>query len=396
MKKLIFLLFIASMIVIAMLVAGCPQSGGSSGGGGGNGGSDDSNVSPKAIGWIGGGSNGWQTGNALGSGMDYLSFGETYGVYVDSTGNIYVADRSNNRICKWNKEGVSQGWIGGGKDGWNTGKIPGAGTDYKSFGYPCGVYVDSSGYIYIADRDNNRISKWSSEGIAQGWIGGGSNGWKTTEALSAGTDYQSFDWPCDVYVDSSGYIYIAEFNNHRISKWNNLGTAQGWIGGGSNGWKTTNGPSGGFDYQSFDNPQNVFVDDSGNIYIADFTNRISKWNNIGTALGWIGGGSNGWQTGNVPVSGIDYRSFWTARGMYIDSSGNIYVADSSNHRISKWNSAGSALGWFGGGSNGFKTSNAPFAMGDYQSFFFPFDIFIDNAGNIYIADEGNSRISKWK
>lgn len=114
--------------------------------------------------------------------------------------------------------------------------------------------------------------------FAIGWIGGGSNGWKSTSGASTGTDYQSFRFPRGVYLDSSGNIYVADYLNHRISKWNSSGNAIGWIGGGSNNWKTTSGASQGSDFQRFRWPYGVFVDSSGNIYVADKDgHRISKW-----------------------------------------------------------------------------------------------------------------------
>jgi len=172
-----------------------------------------------AIGWIGGAGNGWKTGTAPASGSDYQSFNLPSGVYVDSAGNIYVAEENNHRISKWDKNGNAIGWIGGGSNGWKTGTAPTSGSDYQSFNMPFDVYVDGAGIIYIADLFNHRISKWYGNGNAMGWIGGGSNGWKTSTAPTFGSDYQSFNFPKDLYIDGVGNIYVADSNNHRINKW---------------------------------------------------------------------------------------------------------------------------------------------------------------------------------
>ncbi|MCD4657442.1 MAG: right-handed parallel beta-helix repeat-containing protein, partial [Planctomycetes bacterium] len=233
---------------------------------------------------------------------------------------------------------------------------------------------------------------------AIGWIGGGSNGWKTTKGTSPGTDFQSFNKTCGVFVDSAGNIYITEDFNNRISKWDNNGNAIGWIGGGSNGWKTGNAPAtSGTDYQSFNFPQSAFVDSSGNIYIVDYRNhRICKWDSSGNAIGWIGGGSNGWKTGSAPIAGTDYQSFKYPLACYVASDGNLYVADSGNHRVSKWNANGNAIGWIGGGSSGWKTATGPLSYGsDYQSFRDNVGVCVDTSGNIFISEYGNSRVSKW-
>ncbi|MBD3361874.1 hypothetical protein GF358_03730, partial [Candidatus Woesearchaeota archaeon] len=84
--------------------------------------------------------------------------------------------------------------------------------------------------------------------FAIAWIGGGSNGWKTIDGASLNSDYRSFTYPSGLSIDSAGNIYIADRANRRISKWNSAGSAIGWIGGGSNGWKTTSGAAAGSDY----------------------------------------------------------------------------------------------------------------------------------------------------
>jgi sugar lactone lactonase YvrE len=358
--------------------------------------SSSSGSQVAAIGWIGGGQNSWQTNNAPNWGTVYQSFTSPYDICVDSSGYIYVADCGNSRIDKWNSSGVAIGMIGFGTNGWQTiaGSIPEM--CYDGFDEPQGVYVDSSGNIYVADQRNNRIDKWSSLGIAQGWIGMNTNGWYTNTGVWGGIGYQSFLSPCGVCVDSSGYIYVADTTNSRICKWSSGGAAIGWIGGGSSGWQTGSALGYSSDYQSFYNPFGVFLDSSGYIYVADSANnRICKWNSAGVAQGWIGGGTNGWQTVNAPAAGSNYQSFNSPCGVCVDGSGYIYVADSSNNRVCKWNSAGVAQGWIGGSTNGWQTGIAPAAGSNYQSFNYPTGVYVDSSENIYVADYYNNRICKW-
>ena len=358
-------------------------------------------VEVMAQGWIGGGSDGWQTGDNPSSGSGYRSFIYPRGVSVDGDGNIYVADTQNHRVCKWDSDGNAVGWIGGGGNGWNQTTAPSAGDDYQSFDMPQGIAVDGDGYLYVADSSNHRISQWTTDtGIAQGWIGGGSNGWKQTTAPSGGnSDYQSFEVPREVYVDGDGNIYIADQSNYRICKWDSDGNAVGWIGGGSNGWKQTAAPSSeGTDYQSFYYTFNVALDTSGNIYVADYYNhRICKWTGSGNAVGWIGGGGNGWNQTTAPDDGSsDYQSFDNPSGAFIDASGDIYVADYLNNRVCKWDSSGNAVGWIGSGYDGWQTGSTASNGNDYKSFYFPYGgIHVDSSGNIFVADTYNHRISTW-
>ncbi|MCK4670073.1 MAG: NHL repeat-containing protein [Nanoarchaeota archaeon] len=356
-----------------------------------------------ALGWIGDSSNGWKTYPGTSSATDYQSFFFPEDVALDSNGNIYVADSA--RICKWDSTGNAIGWIGGGSNGWKTSSSCSGGLDYQSLMGGKGIFIDNNGNIYIADYQNHRVCKWDAQGNALGWIGEGSNGWKTTDGASSGSDYQSFNYPKGIFVDGDGNIYVAERHNHRISKWDAQGNAIGWIGDGQDNWRTDNANpqwsniNNGLKYFAY--PADVFVF-NGDIYIADSTNeRISKWSDSGNAIGWLGGTFDGWQTGNNPFYTSDYKGFRRPDSIFIDSNGNIYVADRDNYRVCKRSSDGTPAGWIGGNSNGWQKVSGASAANDYQSFgisgyYGPKGVCVAANGNIYIADSMNRRISKWQ
>jgi sugar lactone lactonase YvrE len=288
-------------------------------------------------GWIGGGKSGWQTSGSASSGLEYAYFYYPHSVCVDTSGNIYVADTGLNRICKWNSSGVAQGWIGCGNSGWQTSNSITSGNGLAYFNSPYSVNVDASGNIYVADVNNNRICKWNSSGVAQGWIGGGNSGWQTSDTVSSGSGLAYFNQPFAVCVDVSGNIYVSDYGNNRICKWNSSGVVQGWIGCGYSGWQTSGTVSSGSGSAYFNQPREITVDSSGNIYVADYNNaRICKWNNMGESQGWIGGGNSGWQTSGPISSGSGLTYFDSPVSVYVDSSGNIFVVDGANNRICKW------------------------------------------------------------
>ncbi|MCD4658066.1 MAG: right-handed parallel beta-helix repeat-containing protein, partial [Planctomycetes bacterium] len=364
----------------------------------------DTAQSAYAIGWIGGGSNGWKTTNGVSASSMYQSFDSPGSVCVDSSGNITVSEYENHRINKWDSNGNALGWIGDGQDGWNKlNSKPANSNQPKYFLYPYGHCIDSNGNIYVADQGNYRVCKWDSAGIFVGWIGGGYDGWQTINSgASSGSSIKHFNTPTGVYVDSDGFIYVSDQNNNRISKWNSNGIAVGWIGGGNDGWQPSGTATSGQSYKKFYIPVGICGDASGNLFIADqWNNRICKWNSNGIAIGWIGDGCSGWQTKDVTRSGFlnggtDYRSFKNPYGVFVYSNGIIYVADTKNHRVSKWDSAGNSLGWIGGGSNCWQYGNAPSGANDFQSFNAVRDICVDSSGYIFISDNRNHRISKWK
>jgi hypothetical protein len=385
---------VSIFVLSAFLITGCSTSPGSSTSKSNS--SSVSSVSPSVIGWIGSGYSGWQTNSGAVSNTGYAYFYYPCGVYVDSSGNIYVADCINQRIDKWNSNGIVQGWIGGGYSGWQTGSAPSYGNGEAYFFCPFGVCVDGSGNIYVADMLNNRICKWNSSGQVQGWIGGGYSGWQTGSGTVTNNAEAYFSYPSSVYVDSSGNIYVGDTGNQRICMWNSNGIVQGWIGGGYSGWQTNSGAVSNTGEAYFNYPYGVYVDGSGNIYVADEgNNRICKWNSSGQVVGWIGGGYSGWQTGSGTVTNAGEVYFNYPVGVYVDGNGNIYVADEGNNRICKWNSSGMAQGWIGGGYSGWQTGSGTTNGSGEAYFYYPIGVYVDGIGNIYVADCVNSRICKW-
>ncbi|MBP2002493.1 streptogramin lyase, partial [Paenibacillus shirakamiensis] len=277
------------------------------------------------------------------------------GVSVDSSGNVYVADTFNHRIQKltlstntwseWKK-------VGGG-----------AGSGLGEFSNPTGVSVDSSGNVYVADSSNHRIQKLTlSTNTWSEWkkVGGG-----------AGNGLGEFNSPNGVAVDSSGNLYVTDTFNHRIQKLTlSTNTWSEWkkVGGGA-----------GSGLGEFSNPYGLGVDSSGNVYVADSGNlRIQKLTlSTNTWSEWkkVGGGA-----------GSGLGEFSNPTGVSVDSSGNVYVADSSNHRIQKLTESTNTWSEWkkSGSSNG--TS-----LGEFYN---PYGLSVDSSGNMYVADTFNHRIQK--
>ncbi len=269
-------------------------------------------------------------GNGYGSDANQLYYPTD--VSVDLVGNIYVLDKSNNRIQKW-----ALGAIAGTT-------IANLNGDVNSF------FVDASGNIYGVDASNHRIQKWTSGGSAWTTVAGG-NG--------AGSNANQLNYPQGVYVDAAGTIFVADSYNHRIQKWTSGATTGTTVAGGNNQ---------GSELNQLNYPSGVSVDSNGNIYILDGNNwRIQKW------------------TPNAS-SGTTLTSLaaWITK-FFRDASGNIYGVDQGNHRVQKWTPSG--IGWTtvaggnGSGSNANQLSS-------------PQGLYIDSDGNIYVADYGNHRIQK--
>ena len=131
------------------------------------------------------------SGDADGTGTA-ARFNVPYGVAVDSSGNVYVADQNNNRIRKISPAGVVTTLAGS-----SSGNTNGTGTAAR-FSVPSGVAVDSSGHVYVADSNNHRIRKISPTGVVTTFAG-------SSQGNNDGTGTAArFNAPYGVAVDSSG------------------------------------------------------------------------------------------------------------------------------------------------------------------------------------------------
>ncbi len=190
-----------------------------------------------------------------------------FGVAVDSAGNIYIADTSNNRIRKVASGGTISTVAGTGTAGFGG---DGAAATSAKLSSPYGVAVDASGNLYIADTGNNRIRMVTTAGIintvAGNTAGSGGDGGPATSA--------QLNNPTAVMVDAGGNLYIGDTSNNRIRLVTAAGIISTVAGNGSQGFGGDDGPA---TSALLDSPSGVTVDSGGNLYIADTgNNRIRK------------------------------------------------------------------------------------------------------------------------
>ena len=202
-------------------------------------------------------------GFADGTGTE-AKFDQPTGVAVDSAGNVYVADTWNSRIRKISPSGEVSTLAGSGAFGF----ADGTGTAAK-FNYPFGVAVDSSGNVYVADMWNNRIRKITPSGVVSTLAGSGVFGF----ADGAGTAAK-FNEPTGVAVDSAGNVYVADMGNNRIRKITPSGEVSTLAGSGAFGFADGTGTEAKFHYPfgvAVDSSSNVYVADRENHRIRKIT-----------------------------------------------------------------------------------------------------------------------------
>ncbi len=301
-------------------------------------------------------------------------------IFVDIFGNAYIADRTNQRIWKVDSSGNISTVAGNGSAGYSG--DGGAATSAQLWN-PTGVSVDGSGNLYIADESNQRIRKVDSTGNISTFAGNGSAGYSGDGSAATSA---LLNRPSGVSVDGSGNLYIADTYNHRIRKVDSMGNISTVAGTGAVGYS---GDGGAATSALLGYPSGVSVDGSGNLYIADTNNSairmVDSTGNISTV---VGNGSAGYSgDGGAATSALlRYPS-----GVSVDGSGNLYIADTSNQRIRKVDSTGNISTVAGSGAFGDSDGGG---VATAASFVYPSDVFVDVSGNIYIADRGNNRILK--
>jgi len=318
---------------------------------------------------------GWpgSSGKANGTGRA-ARFAFPGSVRTDGAGNVYVADSSNYAVRKITPQGVVSTVAGvPGMSGSTDGPV--ATALFNAIG---GVAIDSSGNLYVADSANYTIREVSTAGIVSTLAGvAGSRGLVN----GTGSTARLYD-PQNLAVDGSGNIYVADGMGNDVRMISPAGVVTTLAGSGTAGSADGTGTS-----AQFNDPTGIAVDFMGNVYLADYGNDTVRMITPAGVVTTIAGSAM--NTGSADGTGAA-ASFNGPAGVGVDSSGNVYVADSVNNTIRVINPSGfvtTVAGAAGVPENiDGLSSNARFDT--------PGDVTIDSSGIVYVADTLNSTVRR--
>ena len=308
-----------------------------------------------------------------------------FGVTPDGAGNLYIADSFNNRIRKVDAAGVITTVAGDGTSDY--GGDGGPAVDAQ-LDFPVGVAPDGAGNLYIADQNNHRIRKVDSAGVITTVVGDGEYGYSGDGGPAAAAQ---LGFPDGVTLDGAGNLYFADVHNRRIRKVDSAGVITTVAGNGTRGYSGDGGPAVEARLRF---PQSVALDGAGNLYIADtYNHRIRKVDAGGVITtvagsGEVGSGEGGFGGDGGPA--VEAR-LNEPTGVALDGAGNLYFADTLNHRIRKVDARGRITTVAGGDTPGFGGDGGPAAAAHLNR---PQGVALDGAGNLYIAEEFNHRIRR--
>jgi sugar lactone lactonase YvrE len=301
------------------------------------------------------------TGSTDGAGTN-ARFSSATNVAVDALGTLYVADTGNHVIRKISPSGIVTTLAGlagasGSVDGF---------ASLARFNSPSGIAVDGAGTVYVADSGNHIIRTITPSGLVSTLAG-------TPQLVGSGDgigNAAQFAYPTGIAVDAFGRLYVADSLNHAVRKI--------IVSGGTGNVSTIS--------SSFGQINGIAVDSAFNIYVSDTTNQLIRKISSGSVVSTLAGaGSSGSTDGNGTAA-----KFNRPQGIALDSSNNVYVADSFNNTIRKITPAGDVT-TIGGLAGSAGSSDGP---GTFARFNLPYGIAVDSGGIIYVADSGNSTIRR--
>jgi sugar lactone lactonase YvrE len=231
-----------------------------------------------------------------------------------------VADTLNNTLRMVSASGVVSTLAG--SQG-TAGSLDGTGTAARFQG-PQGLAVDSGGNVYVADTNNHTIRKVVPSTSAVTTVAGLAGNAGCADGMGS---LAQFNYPSGVAVDNAGNVYVADTDNHTIRAISSSGQVSTLAGSAGN----SGGADGTGSAARFDSPSDVAVDSSGNVYVADTDNftirKVVPSTGLVTTLAGLAETS-----GSADGLGSEVRFFHPA-GIAVDSSSNIYVADTDNDTV---------------------------------------------------------------
>jgi uncharacterized protein (TIGR03437 family) len=289
-----------------------------------------------------------------------------YGLAVDASGNLYIADLNNNRVRRVTPSGVIDTYAGRGGQGSSGDGGPATSAQMLS---PRNVLVDPAGNLYISEFAAHRVRKVTPKGIISTVAGTGIAGFRGDGGPATAAQLA---FPAGLALDHAGSLYVADSQNQRIRQVSATGTIVTFVGGSSAITLLT--------------PLAVATDSAGDLFISDTSAAVHEFSTAGKWTVAAGTSTAGFAGDGGPATAAQLAQ---PLDLTVDSSGALYIAD--QHRVREVNYQGLMMTIAG--------ANYLFGIGDGSAatsaeLYLPASAALDSAGNLYIADTGTNRVRK--
>lgn len=314
-------------------------------------------------------------------------FASPLGIAADKNGNLYVGDWFNWNIRKINSNGIVSVFAGNGMGGFSG---DGGHALNAQFNVVYDIDVDKLGNVYLLDYGNARVRKINTGGIIVTVAGNGLPGDPLVNGVGDGgpATLAPLYSPVAMAMDENGNIYVVESSKNMIRKINNAGiistiAGQGFLYAGYSG---DGGPALNAKLHL---PVDIAVDKNGNLYIAELGNHIIRKIDVnGIISTFAGTGVAGYSGDGGPATTAQlFRPF----GVTVDTAGNVYIAEDSNHVIRKVDPGGIITTIAGTGVKGYSGDGGPARQAMLT---IPQRLAVDDSGHIYVTDWVNHTVRK--
>jgi hypothetical protein len=341
-----------------------------------------------------------------------------YGVALDSAGNIYIADSENFAVRVVNTQSTAITVAGitiqpgniatvAGTPGSPGNSGDGGAATSAQFGSAYSIAVDGGGNIYVVDESYSYVRKISSSGIITTVAGNGTCNYGASNGDGGPATSASIGCAYGIAVDASGNLFLSDTSGGRIREVNTQGIIRTVSGSGNEetgcGSASSTGDGGPANQATLDCPIGVHVDSNGNPYFADYYDQTVRYINLQDVpitvagvtiqpgdIDRLAGNQNAGYSGDGgPAVSAELYYPWD---VVIDSAGNVYISDSQNDVVRKVDSNGT-ITTFAGTFNswGYSGDGGP---ADAAAFNQPAGLAVDSFRNLYVADSSNSVIRK--
>ncbi|MGH9597009.1 MAG: Ig-like domain repeat protein [Edaphobacter sp.] len=303
-------------------------------------------------------------------------------IVFDAAGNLYFAESGNHVVRRVDATGQITTIAGTGTQGFTGDAGPATSAALDS---PLGLALDSANHLYIADTHNDRIRKLDLvSGILTTIAGTGTRGFFGDAGPAAAAE---LNLPAALACDTANNLYVADTGNHRIRR---IDAASGVIttiaGTGAQGFSGDNALA---EDASLDSPDGLVVDAASNLYLADTHNqrirRIDATTGIIRTIAGTGAQGFAGDAGNATSATLALP-----HGITLDAAGNLYLADTDNHRIRRIDAVTGIITTVAGdGTQAFAGDGSPAIAASLDT---PRSTAVSPTALLTLADSGNQRI----
>ena len=308
-------------------------------------------------------------------------FLKPFSAAVDARGRIYISDHDANRVRRIGSDGIINVFAGNGS-GSSSGD--GGPATAASMFHPIGIAVDTGGNVYVTEMDGNRVRRIDTNGIISTVLG---NGTPSSTGDGGPATNATVDRPIEVACDATGNVYVADMFGNRIRKIDVLGIVTRIAGTGVAGAAGLGGPA---TSAQLNQPYGLAVNSRGEVHIADYVNhRVVKIDTNGALVLVAGTGVAGFSGDGGPAT---LAQFNNPAELAIDGSDNLYVSDLQNHCVRKITTDGTITTVAGRGQqSGWSGEGGPATNALLNA---PFGVVFDPEGRLLINDYSNLRLRR--